>query len=421
MRVRGLGYTRRVAVLLAAVVAVGSGFMGASSGAVTRTGSSGGVLGTKDPAKGTPVKVGMISNGKTPTIDNSQETPVAQATAEWLNEYDNGVGGHPIELVVCNDGNEPTKATDCANQMIRERVVAVVIGQNGVAESSWRPLHDAGIPVFIYGSGNPSIVSDATSTFMIGNPRASLFSLPAGVAKKAKSKKVSAVIIDVPAATSFFKDTAPALFQKQGLDFELIAVPAGTADMTPQMQRLASGNPKGTAFVVGNDAFCIAAFNGLRTAGFEGTVSTIVQCLTDATRTAVPADFLKGMQISSFAPIGNPKDPSMKQYYAVLDKYGADDVDRSNTVGMAMFNAMAGFGVATEGVKGEVTPTSVIAAAKAMPWSVVPGTGGLHFRCNGKADPAQPAVCSNATNAATLDSTGKATKYTPVGDAQIPD
>ena len=42
--------------------------------------------------------------------------------------------------------------------------------------------------------------------------------------------------------------------------------------MTPQMQRLVTTNPKGTVFIIGNDAFCIAAFNGLRTAGFKGKI-----------------------------------------------------------------------------------------------------------------------------------------------------
>jgi len=417
----GRAHRRRPArgVILLLLVAVVAGTLAGTGAAATRT-QKNNVLGTKNVAKGSPVKVGVISNGKTPTIDNSQETPVAEATVQWINEYQGGMGGHPIQLVICNDGNEPGKAVDCANQMLQEKVVAVVIGQDGVAESSWRPLHDAGVPVFNYASGNASMASDTASTFMVANPRASLFSLPAGVAKKAKSKKVSAVIIDVPAATSFYKEQAPTLFKQQGLDFELIAVAAGTADMTPQMQKLVSGNPKGTAFVVGNDAFCIAAFNGLRTAGFQGTTATIVQCITDATRTAVPGDFLKSMQISSFAPLTNTKDPSIKQYNAILDKYGAEDVDRTNTVGAAMFNAMAAFGVAVKGMKGDVTPASVISTIKSMPWSVVPGTGGLHFRCNGKADPTQPSVCSNATNAATLDATGKPVTYTPVNDSEIP-
>lgn len=111
----------------------------------------------------------------------------------------------------------------------------------------------------------------------------------------------------------------------------------------------------------------------------------------------------------------------MKQYYAVLKKYRATGVDLSSIGGVAMFTALGGFDVANEAVKGEVTPASLIAATKAMPLSVLPGTGGLHFRCNGKADPAQPAVCSNGTNAAKLDSTGKATTYTAVGDTPIPD
>src|SRR5262245_6719838 len=355
-------------VAMSAVVAVAAISLAGTGGASVASQKSS-VLGTKNEAKGTPVKIGVISNGKTPTIDTSQETPVEEATVEWINEYMGGIGGRPIALTVCNDGNEPGKAVDCANQMLREGVVAVVIGQNGVAESSWRPLHDSGIPVFNYASGNTSMATDAASTFMVANPRASLFGLPAGVAKKSKSKKVSAVVIDVPADKSFFKEQAATLFKQQGLDFELIAVPAGTADMTPQMQKLVSGNPKGTAFVVGNDAFCIAAFNGLRTAGFKGKTATIVQCVTDATRTGVSGDFLKGMQISSFSPITDPKDPSIKQYYAVLDKYGATEVDRTNTVGAAMFNTMGAFGVAMKGAKGEITPASVISTIKSMPWS----------------------------------------------------
>jgi branched-chain amino acid transport system substrate-binding protein len=210
------------------------------------------------------------------------------------------------------------------------------------------------------------------------------------------------------------------MFKDAGIGLDLIPIAAGTADMTPQMQKLTSSNPNGVVFVLGNDAFCIAAFNGLRTAGFKGTITTLPSCISDATRTAVPADFLKGMQISASSPTGNPKDPSMKQLAAVMKKYGASDANLNDIAVAAMFETLASINVATKDLKGEVTPQSVIAAAKAMPWSVQPGTGGLHFRCNGKADPDQPAVCSSATLAATLNSEGNATKYTPVADTEIP-
>ena len=197
-------------------------------------------------------------------------------------------------------------------------------------------------------------------------------------------------------------------------------VALGTADMTPQMQKVVSDNPKGAVFVVGNDTFCIAAFNGLRTAGFKGQVAAVPNCLSDATRTAVPAEFLKGIQISATAPLDTPKDPSIKQYYAVLDKFGASDVDKTRTTGASMFQGITGLDVATQNLKGEVTPATIIAAAKAMPWSVLPASGGLHIRCNGKADPTVPATCTKASLLATLDAQGKASKYTPITDTEIP-
>ena len=400
--------------LLTVVVVAGVG-LAATGHAATRTQA---VLGTKDPAKGTPVTVGIISNGKTPTVDQSIETPVAEATAEWINEYKGGLGGRPIQVKICDDLGEAGKATDCANQMIQDKVAAVVVGQESQLEAIYNALKASGIPLYLYGASNPNVVADTTSTFVLTNGRGSLLTLPVGVAKKSKAKKVSIVAIDVPAATSFFKDPGPSLYREEGLELELIPIAAGTADMTPQMARLAQGNPKGTVFIIGNDAFCIAAMNGLRTANFQGNVTTIPQCLTDATRTSVPADFLDGIQIAATSPIQNPKDPSMKQYYAVLKKYGANDVDKSSIGGAAMFMALGGFDAATASLKGDVTPASIIAATKGMDLSVLPGSGGLHFRCDGKADPTQPAVCSNGTNIATLDAQGNAKKYVQVGDTQ---
>ena len=374
-------------------------------------------LGPKNPAKGTPVKIGLITDGKTSGTDNSIETPVSEAAVKWMNQYRNGVGGHPIDLDICVDGGDPSKSTDCANQMIQDGVAAVVFGSNQFSVNSWTPLHAAGIPVFVFGSGTPQLIDDPDSTFVLGSPSAQQ-SLIIGAAKAQKTKKVSGVIIDVPAATDLFKDTTP--YKKAGLQFTMTPVALGTADMTPQMQKVVTTNPKGVVHVVGNDSFCIAAFNGLRTAGFKGQVTTIPQCFSDATRTAVPADFLKGMKISASGPIDTPKDPSIKQYYAVLDKFGASDVDKSRQTGLSMFQGITGVSVATQNLKGAATPKTVIAAAKAMPWSVLPGTGGIHIRCNGKADPTVPGSCTAASLVATLDAQGKASSYTKVGDTQIP-
>src|SRR5262249_51266355 len=112
----------RAVVLVAALGLVGAVFAGSAQASV-RAASP---LGTKDPAKGTPITIGVISNGKTPTVDQSIETPVAEATAKWINDYKGGLGGHPINVTICNDTGEAGKAGDCANQMIQQKVAAVV-------------------------------------------------------------------------------------------------------------------------------------------------------------------------------------------------------------------------------------------------------------------------------------------------------
>ena len=380
--------------------------------------SANGVLGPKTPAKGTPVKIGLITDGKTSGTDNSIETPVTEAAVKWINRYRNGIGGHPIDLDICTNGGDPSKSADCANQMIQDDVAAVVFGSNQFALNAWTPLHAAGIPVFIFASGTPQMLADTASTFVFSAGPVAFQNLIIGAAKAQKTKKASAVVIDVPAATQIFADTSA--YKKAGIDLQMTPVALGTADMTPQMQKIVTDNPKGVVHVVGNDTFCIAAFNGLRTAGFKGQVTAIPQCFSDATRTAVPADFLKGIKITASSPVDTPKDPSIKQYYAVLNKFGAADVDKSRQTGLSMFEGITGLNVATQNLKGAATPASIIAAAKAMPWSILPGSGGYHVRCNGKADASAPATCTAATLLATLGADGKATKYTVAGDTQIP-
>ena len=410
----------RITIRSGSVVVLAGALFVATLTSAPSAGAQSNVLGTKQTAKGTPVKIGLITDGKTSGSDNTIETPVAEATVEWINQYRNGVGGHPIDLDICVANAEAAKAVDCANQMIRDKVAAVVFGANAQAQASWEPLRAAGIPTFAFAFGNQAALQDPTSTFVFGSGTNIYTILNIGAAKsmKPKAKKLSAVVIDVPAATDFWKTLAPGIFKEAGLELELVTVPLGTADMTAQMQKLVANNPNGVVQVVGNDAFCIAAFNGLRTAGFKGQVTAITQCLSDATRTAVPTDFLEGIKIFSTGPLENPKDPSIKQYYAVLDKFGAADVDKTRTTGMSMFQGMSGLNVATQNLKGEATPASIIAAAKSMPWSVVPGTGGLHAQCGANVLEGNPAVCMPGGLLATLGADGKVTKYTPAYDVK---
>jgi branched-chain amino acid transport system substrate-binding protein len=410
------------AMLIVLGAACGSSGSSKSSESASTTSQPAAVnpLGTPHPAQGTPVKVGFITNG----ADCAQcagapaaETPVAQATVKWLNEYMNGLAGHRIDLDVCDDALDPGKTSDCANQLIRDGVSAVVIGSDGVIETSWKILHDAGIPVVNYAATQSSLLKDSASTFVMADPAAFVVNSPMGVAQSTGAHDVSVIVVDLPIATDIYGGNTPSLFASHGLKLDVVPVALGTSDMTPQAQQIVSKNPNGVVMVVGPDSFCIPAINGLAAVGFTGKIVTISQCTTPAMLKAVPASSLNGIVVAAVAPQGDNNDASMRQYQAVLDKYATSHVDTTDAVPLMVFSSLGALNVATKDLKGAVTPKSVIAAFRSMPNEVLPGSGGRHFQCNGTASPGNAAVCSRSIMAATLDGKGQPKSYQAVNDS----
>ena len=119
-------------VMMALTASACSSSSNASSNTTTTASASqsAALLGPVARAMGTPVKVGLITDGGTCSsgCGAGDEAPVAQATVAWLNQHMNGLAGHPMTLDVCVDNLDPGTASDCANQMIRDKDVAVVIG-----------------------------------------------------------------------------------------------------------------------------------------------------------------------------------------------------------------------------------------------------------------------------------------------------
>ena len=92
--------------------------------------------------------------------------------------------------------------------------------------------------------------------------------------------------------------------------------------------------------------------------------------------------------MGSPVPVG-VEDGTTELYRAVADEYG-EDIDTSRIAGVGAFVVVAGFATAVEGIAGDVTPESVVAAMRSMPEAELPGAGGLRFRCDGEAVPGSP-------------------------------
>ncbi|MCK9923940.1 ABC transporter substrate-binding protein [Frankia sp. AgPm24] len=363
------------------------------------------------------MKIGLISDGKAPSSDTSIELRTADVTVKFLNERRSGIGGRPIQLVTCETANDPSRGADCANQAIEQKVSAVVVGASAVAQTIWPPLHAAKIPVLFFSTTIPEQLQDTQSTFILGDPNGLVVGGILPLAEKAKTRNLTGIVIDVPPALAQFEGENAAVLKKAGIKLKLIPIPLGTADMTPQLQGL-SGSAPGVVEIVGNDAFCISAFNALRTAGFTGPYFAIGPCITDATRKAVPADVLERVTVNAVAPVNNDN-PSTRLYKAVVAAYGKN-IDTDDAIGMDMFAELGAFQTALADIRGAITPATVISTLKSMPEKEIPGAGGLRFRCNGRAYPATPAVCTRGGLAAQLDGRGQPSSYHVVGASPIP-
>jgi branched-chain amino acid transport system substrate-binding protein len=414
-------------VMVAAMVVVAAACGGSTTSSNTGSNTGGtnppssqadpaALLGPANKATGSAVKVGVISDGKSPASDQSYELDVVSATASYLDEHQGGLAGHEIQLVTCVDEGDPAKATDCANQLVKDQVAVVLTGELQAGENIFQPLHDAAIPVVWYAAGSAKVILDKDSSFMLASATGGLVDLPIAAAKAAGKSKVTVVLIDVPAATAIYETLGKQLFADAGIGLDIVKIPPGTADMTPQMQTLASGDP-GNVHILGTDAFCISALKGLQAVGYDGPRSMVSQCLSDATRKAIPAADLAGIKVATSAPIGTD-DPGIQLFDAIMATY-APTVPVQKVGAVSMYQTLASLAVVLDGHTGDLTPATITAAIKGAPQKPIPASGGIGFRCNGKASSFAPAVCSKGSLATTLGDDGGPTTYQVLNNGPI--
>ena len=117
-------------------------------------------------ATGEPIKIGFQNPEGDPNGSFPEYSASARAAADYINTELGGLGGRPIELVVCEMAISPDASQRCANELVAEGVELVVSGLSFFGNHI-SILNGAGVPVIV---GTPITVADFTSpdTFAIG-------------------------------------------------------------------------------------------------------------------------------------------------------------------------------------------------------------------------------------------------------------
>ena len=122
------------ALSVAALTAVGCSSSGSSSSTGSSTPAAGSSstaaagtfsFGTAKKATGTPYVFGMI-NDETGAVTFPEARQGSIAAVSYVNNYLDGINGHPIQIDECTGDGTPATAARCANQLVAAHPMAIL-------------------------------------------------------------------------------------------------------------------------------------------------------------------------------------------------------------------------------------------------------------------------------------------------------
>lgn len=227
-----LGRTSSLFAALGVLTLVAASVLSAGPAGATTSSA----LGQRDPAKGTPVVVGMISDGGSGTVGTAPLVEQgAKMTVAWANAYKGGLGGHPIQLFICENLSTPAGGQDCANQMVQKHVVAVTEPFTGQGPTEVPTIVKAGIPYMTL-SGSTTQETTTKGAYSLTGGLPGVLAADAAVAKAKGYKKFAMLTVNVPEAMQPAQTLGVTAFKNAKVGFKVIPVNLGTADITPQLE-----------------------------------------------------------------------------------------------------------------------------------------------------------------------------------------
>jgi branched-chain amino acid transport system substrate-binding protein len=348
-------------------------------------------------ASGAPVKIGFINPEGGPAVNQPENREAAEAAATYANENLGGIGGHPIELVVCKSKEDPASARDCANQMVEQKVAAVVLATSGFGDLMVPIVTRAGIP-WVSESANGQAELVTPGSFAWSGGFVGVLASWAQYSKDNGVKHFTVYAVDVPAATQGIQTLGQGLFAKAGVKLTLAAIPPGTPDASPQVQAGLKDKPEAVG-VVGDATICTSVLKPLGVAGYPGKKLIIQPCVGPDVLAGLDAATLEHSSVWTTADI-TTQDPEAVLYRAIMKKYAPS----TNAFGYAVtgYQGVLGLVRAAAGVSGDPTSAAILAAIKAAKDVPMPAGHGIEISCNGAQLPPMTAPCSPAVLAVNL-------------------
>lgn len=391
------------ATLSVAIVGGGVGTAGASGSSET-----------PNPATLPAVTIGLISDGGGGSSIGTAALVEqgAKAATAYVNKYEDGIAGHKVNLYICENQSTPAGGQTCANDMVQHGVVAVVEPFTGQGQTEVPTITGAGIPYITISGASTAELTDAGSYDIEGGFPAYLGAMALS-AKQHGYKHVTFLVDNVPAAIQGAQELGGLVYKAAGVDYTVIPVNSGTADLSPQMQSAVSGGADAVG-MVGDVTLCTGFLQAYNTLGLKLPKYVLSTCQDPSILDSATLD--KALAGSYITTTSQSTKAELAEYAFIMSKFAPKvstnpNISSNQADGVAPVLTLANI---MKGSTNPVTPAGIKAQLAAATNVPIPLSGGLTFTCNGQAIPLLKDVCSSSAAIGVIQpgKTGKITNVT---------
>ena len=357
-----------------------------SSGSTTAAASSS-VFGTPKKATGSPYVFGMI-NDETGAVTFPEARQGSIAAVNYVNNYLDGINGHPIVIDECTGDGTPATAARCANQLVAAHPLAI-LGAADVGAPASIPIYAHANLAYLGGIPFTPVPMTAPNSIQFWSVSVGDNAAAAVYAGKTLGvKSVALVYFSNAQGESIIPQITP-VFKAAGVTtIKYVPLSPTSPDPSPQAALVESSGAQLAYVDVPNG--CGNMLKALKTVGFSGKIMGIDPCGAPPV-IAAAAGGANGMYIASPFMLQSGSSQQAQLFQAAMKKWAAPGtlIDSISTAGFAtVMNVQQ----VLSAISGTPTTASILAAFKA----------GTHqnflshpYTCNGQALKGAPAICSD--------------------------
>jgi branched-chain amino acid transport system substrate-binding protein len=392
-RIRSLSVAALSVVALAAVGCSSSGSSSSGGSSTPAAGSTSTAaagtssFGTPKKATGTPYVFGMI-NDETGAVTFPEARQGAIAAVNYVNNYLDGINGHPIQIDACTGDGTPATAARCANQLVAAHPLAI-LGAADVGAPASIPIYAHANLAYLGGIPFTPVPETAANSIQFWSVSVGDNAAAAVYAGKTLGvKSVALVYFSNAQGESIIPQITP-VFKAAGVTtIKDIPLSPTSPDPSPQAALIESSGAQLAYVDVPNG--CGNVLKALKSVGYTGKIMGIDPCGAPPV-IAAAAGGAQGMYIASPFILQSGSNPQAQLFEAAMKKWAAPGtlIDSISTAGFAtVMNVQA----VLSKISGTPTTASILAAFKT----------GTHdnflshpYTCDGQALKGAAAICND--------------------------